>query len=527
MKNNNTKSWKALLAFIIMVTVAGCGEMLDNPTIDEDTGEDITLLLVDFNFFTTRVSYEFVDAENNSTITKPVKMWFTGTHANDIVDYAGKKHTNYNTSLGKMELTVDPNLDISETSPMDYTVNIEIDGYLPFSQKIKINKEGKKTFELLLTKESAGEEVTLEGEKDGDSYIFSFAPETTKSAQANLYKINFSISGDSFNLFTKANEEKFDEIKNPTITLLKYYDFPFIVDNLNMGETKEVGLQVLESGILVKIMINGQRVANLNKGSVDAFAVISEATDILGFAVNNNPWDYKGLTYSLSELGAKYDFLRISPKEISALGCKINFSATANVKSSFSIDGVIKDEQGNFITTVNFKGNFPETFILENVPSGAAQISFRNNNPSFDSIPPISIPDLSTGEQNVVVSAANGYEQYQVILKALCKNNTSIAVAPTYSAEIRIEGSGDYWQGVDMIGGKVDILAKPNEKYEIRLVWNDKEESTTFSTNIDEIQNYGNQSGTTITIGKTEDDSRTQIKIDHQFDQDICDDMDW
>ena len=124
------------------------------------------------------------------------------------------------------------------------------------------------------------------------------------------------------------------------------------------------------------------------------------------------------------------------------------------------------------------------------------------------------------------VDAAEGYQGYQVVLKAFCPNSPSVAIAPSYSGEIKIKNSNDPWQGIDMISGKADIMAKPGQEYELRLLWDGKWETSTFGTEFDSNGNYINRTGSEVTSEKMED-GRTRIIIVHEFDQDICDDMDW
>jgi len=274
-------------------------------------------------------------------------------------------------------------------------------------------------------------------------------------------------------------------------------------------------------------MVNGQRIVYLNGGTVNLEASFNNTPkpDIFGFVeFDIDQWNFEGNLDTIETFGASYDLINASTEEISSLGCNIKF--TSNSISSFSIDADIKDLEGKLIKTVNFKGNFPETFILENVPAKSATVEFRNNNPSFQSISTLEITDLSTGSYEVDVNAAEGYEEYQIVLKATCKDNATIAVAPTYSGEFRIKNSDDAWQGVDMIGGKVDLLAKPNEEYELRLLWEGQWETSIFGTEFDATGNYINKTSSDITSEKMED-GRTRIKVVHEFDQDICDDLDW
>lgn len=542
MKNTvTTNIVKVLLAFFLFANIMGCGEMLDNPTIDKDTGEDITLLIVDFNFFNTRMDYKFVDAETNMLITKPAKMWFTGKHANDIVNFAGEKNAQYNTSQGQMELTVDPNLNISASSPLEYAVNVEIEGYNTYIQGIQVNAEGKKTFELHLTKETSGEETTLTGEEDGDSFVFSIAPETKSASTAEKmhvlsYRIKKSdiirfkdfygefIFEDEEALMKAYNVDKTNFIK---LSIKERPNKPIRTDRLFVGSTSQMVLfNELESGQISKLIIGERKVTDLNGGKITQDASYTGETipDAFGFATKAiDGWILGNTTIEHTSFDFMFTLVSASLKGLCATGSSITFESST--VSSFSIDAVFKNNKDMVIKTTNFKGKFPETFILENVPSESATVTFLNNNPSFKPIADLSIADLCTGDNTIQVEATNGYKQYQVTLLATCKSNKSVAVAPTYSGQYRINKQSEIWQGLDMEGGKVDILAKPNEDYEIRLLWDDQYEGASFRTEFDAEGNYLGISSSKVSSEKIGD--RIRIKIEHEFDQDICDDMNW
>ena len=537
MKNiKNTNSWRIFVILFISVLFSGCGEMLDDPTIDKETGDNITLLLVDFNFFTTRANFKFVDVADNSPITMPAKMWFTGTHANDIVDFTGSKNDDYATSLGQMELTFDPNLSVSANSPLEFAVHVEIDGYQAFSQGIQINSEGNKTFELLLAKEDS-DDTTLTGEEDDDSFVFFVSTTNTKSATSSEeYEIKHKVlksdllkckdyNGESIfnNLEEMMAAYNSDKEHFLVVTMQKTTDYPLVLDRLNHNGTKKlVSFKKLETGTLKSFSLGGRRVADLNEAVITQIAsyVGEPESDIFGFAnFVGDCWEIYGNTIDHSSLNFTYTLASALLAPLCETGCAIKFSS--NALSSFSIVGDFYNSKGQKIKSETFKGGFPTSFNLENVPQESAKIVFRNNNPSFKPIADLNIENLCSGSYEVDVEAADGYEEYQVVLIVTCRDNSEIAVAPTYSGYIRINGSNDEWQGVDMKGGKVNLLAKPNQEYQIKLQWQGEWEYATFHTKFDANGNYQNNTDSKVSSEKMED-GRTRIRIEHEFEQDIC-----
>lgn len=542
MQNTITiKNWKIFVSVLLISVFSSCAEMLDDPTVDKNSGEDVTFLIVDFNFFNTRMNYRLVDIDNNTLITESARIWFTGQNANDIVNFAGEKHDDFSTPQGQIELTVDPNIDITETSPLSYAVHVEIDGYEPFSQGIDIISEGKKTFELLMVKESSGKETTLNGKEEGDGIIFGFADDLKSAKTLEKYKIGYYISWEDLikcedlykNPMYASVEEAKAAYKKDTanfisLTTIKRTDTPTLIDRFtSTSGTALVALRKLESGTLDRIVIGGRKVTDLQGGIIEQSAeyLNTSQPDAFGFAsFPDDSWVIAGTTIAHSTLHFNYTLISVSLEPLTVSGSRIKFMS--NAISTFSIDGDLYDEEGQLIKTINFKGKFPETFILENVPQGAAILTFRSeNNPSFMPIDTVHIAQLCCDEYEVNVMPAEGYQEYQVVLKIICPDNPTMAIAPTYSGEIRIKGSNDQWQGIDMEGGVVDILGKQNESYELQLLWEDEWETSMFSTEFDNFGNYINQ--TNAKVETKEIGTRIQFMIQHEFKQSICNDMGW
>ncbi|HSO89398.1 MAG TPA: hypothetical protein VLQ91_22790 [Draconibacterium sp.] len=543
----NTIKINLLISIVLMMVILtpACDDYFVNPLKDKDTGEDINLLILDFNFFKTRMAYKIADAKTGEIINTEAIIKFTGKNANDIVTYAGEKNQEYQTSVGQLELTTDPNIAISENSPFEFTINVEINGYSPFSKAISIQSEGIKTYELELSKLSDQSETELTGDIDfGVDTVFHFIVSPFKSAMVSEtpYKIGYTITlsnllkftDESNQLLFKNKGEALNAYKNDPenfikITISSFNDYQPGIEFVEIdGKKRNALFHKLETGNLSSLMIAGKKVGSLNGGTIT-----SECTNpsdflpkILTFVnFENNSWKMTGTIINHNTLNFGYTLATVSKEELCAKGSSITFKS--NVISSFAIAADVFDQENKLVTTISFKGKFPETFVIENVPAKAVKLVFRENNPSFKAIQPLQIGNFCGGNYEVLVEPATGYQQYQVVLKAMCRDNKEVAIAPTYNAEVKLKNSA-IWQGINMIGGVVDVLGKPNEDYELRLLWKSEWEYSSYSTRFDANGNY---LGVPVKDAKVQskklNDGRIQIGVEQIFDQNICDDLGW
>lgn len=540
-------TFRNLIVLIAIATLSGCSSYLDNPLKDKETGEDINLLVLDFNFFDTRISVKLTDAKTGSLITSPATIQFTGENGNDIVTFSGEKRPEYLTSQGQLEVTVDPNVSISENSPLAFAVNVQIEGYNNVSKGFQFQTEGKKTIEIELSKNEDEQETEYGGDigfGDGDtSLVISGFSSQLKSAQANelLFRIQYEISISSFlkfrdvngNLLFASSEELMaaynaDQANFLKLTVNKFSDYKPETNTLDInGQPKPALFQKLETGRLTKLVVAGTEVANLNGGTILSRCIYTAtpAADLFGFAVfSADRWHITGTDTAYAELNFSYTVAKASTEPLCPTGSQITFRSDAI--SSFSIDADVYDSENNLLTTVSFKGSFPETFSVENTPQKAVKLVFRNNNPAFQEIPPLEISDFCSGNYEVKVIPNNGFAEYQIVLKAFCPDNPTFAVAPTYSGEYKIKNSDNPWQGADMTGGVVDLLGLPGQEYEYRLLWENEWEYSTLVTEFDENGNYLHSSGSEI-YSERMNDGRIRIYIEHNFSQNVCDDLGW
>lgn len=538
----------SVLITTLVLLVAGCADMLNNPLKDKDTGEDVNLLIIDFNFFTTRMSYRFVDAKTGELITSPATVNFSGKNASDIVTFSGEKRPSFSTSEGQLELTVDPNVEITESSPFEFAATVEIDGYNTLTKTFQLQNEGKKTFDLELSKISNSNNNDLNGDvninNDDTTIVFSQVVRTgLKSVNIDTlsYKINYTLTVADFLKLTDENDsvlfhtsgEVVEAYNNDpdhfsSMSVSTFADYPPGIEVIDSGGVlRPVLFHKLETGHFEQLVVSGRQVHHLNGAVISSTATwLDDPTpDIFGFVkFGESNWNFLGTETVYDSLNFSYTLAKASNEELCETGCSISFSA--DVISSFSINADLFDENDKLITKLTFKGNFPETFVLENMPSRAGKLVFKYNNPSFDSIPPVIIDNLCNGDYAVEITGAAGYSEYQIVLQAHCADNPTIAVAPTYNGEIKIKGSDLPWQGVDMVGGVIDLLGKPNQEYQLRILWEEEWEYSTFFTEFDENGNYYHDTDSHITT-EVLDDGRIRINVEKTFSQSVCNTLGW
>jgi hypothetical protein len=548
----NNKNFKTIIrsfaVLVVFAAISGCSSYLDNPLKDRETGEDINLLVLDFNFFDTRISIKLTDAKDGSLLSVPATLQFSGENGNDIVTFTGEKRAEFTTSQGQLEVTVDPNVSVSENTPLQFAVNVQAEGYTSVSKGFQFQSEGKKTIELELSKTEDEEESEYGGDIDfgeGDTSIVisAVSNQQLKSAQATdfQYRVQYEISIASFlkfkdsngNLLFDSSEELLeaynaDKANFLKLTINKFTGYNPETDVVDIdGQPVSLLFHKLETGRLTKLVVNGTEVASLNGGLILSRCIYTAtpAPDMFGFAVfSTDRWQITGTDTAYTSLNFSYTLAKASTDPLCPTGSQITFRS--GVISSFSIDADVYDMENNLLTTINFKGNFPETFTVENTPQKAVKLVFKNNNPAFQPLPPLEISDFCSGNYEVPVTPSEGYAEYQIVLKAFCPDNPTFAVAPTYSGEFKIKGSENPWQGTNMTGGVVDLLGLPGQEYEYRLLWENEWEYSSLITEFDENGNYLHQSGSQI-YSERMNDGRIRIYIEHNFRQSVCDDLGW
>ncbi len=541
------KRWFPHVMVLLLALLTSCEGMLKDPMKDKETGDNIHLLIVDFNFFKTHITVNLFDATSGNRIELPAILTFAGKNGSDIVTYSGSKKQQHEILRGQLELTVDPGIKASESVPLSFSVTAVAEGYNTMAKTETFLSEGKKSVDIYLSRKS-DETVTQVGggvvTDGGDTTIvFGFAPIVNlKSASVDKpFRINYSLTLNDFLLlkdergqllFDSAGEfwdaynaDKENFLFLSITTFNTYPSWPDVL--IKDGNAQNVILQILETGTIEYMSVGGKKVGSFNGAVMLATCSWTGLAEpaTWGFAAfQNEGWLFKDKQLTIEGLPYSYTVIQASEQTICGLGATIRFDAA--FISGFSIAADIYDMQGKRLYTQNFTGNFPASFVLENVPAVPAKLVFRDNNPSFKSIPDLEIANLCVGDYTVNVAPQDGFTGYQIVLKAFCENNPTVAVAPTYNGEYRFAGSSHPWQGGFMQGGVINLLGKPDQEYEYRLLWENQWETTSFTTTFNADGSYPYVSDSKISSEKLPD-GRIRINVLHTFKQSVCDTMKW
>lgn len=119
MKRKIINLFKVLAITAMAFTSNSCSDLFNDPLKDKETGEDINLLLVDLNFFDTKVTLKFEDIETGELLTgTEITAGLKGDMADSFVNIFGEKSVAFTTSSGIMEFYLDPSV-TPENSPME------------------------------------------------------------------------------------------------------------------------------------------------------------------------------------------------------------------------------------------------------------------------------------------------------------------------------------------------------------------------------------------------------------------------
>ncbi len=145
------------IVFIFVALFTGCRDLLKNPLLDKDSGESMTLLLIDPNFVKTKIAVRLVDNNTLEDINmEPVEVRFTGTDAANLITFLGKKQTTFTTSSSFVEVGYDPNITVNRNSPVGLTVIAISQHYISAPQFVSFSEEGVKNLVIRMISKCSG-----------------------------------------------------------------------------------------------------------------------------------------------------------------------------------------------------------------------------------------------------------------------------------------------------------------------------------------------------------------------------------
>ena len=525
-----------ILVFLLSQVFNACD--FNNFTKDKETGEDLNLLIVDIDFFNTKFALNIFDTETGQAITDEAKISISGKNAGDIVDFTGIKHTELNTTTGKIEFSIDPTVTISENSPVELSLTVEVENYITTSKTVRFYSEGQKTIDINLAKETE-EESTSGGDNGSDTIVIVFDPvppvaSSFKSAQTVLpYTLQMKISKDDILEFKDGNGALIFTSEQQMMDTMAVYGANFFkinyIVNYNFIPQSEI-LNINDS--YFNLLFHKQNETIIKSMYVGATAIHSfnGFNPILEVSYNSAPkpdnfgfWKFMehhtfiGSRQMVDSLPFQYLIAQTSALNICDKGASIQFNC--DKKSSFSLRAKAFDELGRYLTSFSFNGTLPETFQLENVPETAFTLKFEPNYFAFEPIPDLKVDDPCNGNYSIDLIPKSDMKEFNLALTAYCSENPSLAIGVTYNIDYRPAGINAPWQEIQLKGGVAYFLAQLDTEYELRVIWEGKYEYINVTTNLG--QEIPMDENTKVEIWEDEN-GVVHIIASHLFEQDIC-----
>lgn len=156
---------KYLSRFILTAAIVfgvSCEDMFRNPLDDKETGDRITLLLLDRNFIDTKLLIWFVDAETEEPVEgQYIELQIWGENAGKLITFGGKKPGLFSTEIGFLELACDPNFNVSGEEPLEFTMMAKGESLMSVPQFFSYTQEGTKDIIIRMNKLGPGEPLKL------------------------------------------------------------------------------------------------------------------------------------------------------------------------------------------------------------------------------------------------------------------------------------------------------------------------------------------------------------------------------
>lgn len=469
-----------LTIFFFGAGIMACKDLFKDPSKSKDTGDKVTLLLLDRNFINTKINIRLVDINGQQlSTTEPVQVQFFGNDASNLITFGGKKRTTYSTSSGYVEVGYDPNIGVSSQDPIELTVLASNDNYVSVPQSLKYTSEGTR-----------------------DVIITMYAKPTLKSAKLNGFNEPFDLT---FNSQPQSSNFVFiaDVSSSPTGTSYVYKNLyiPSVNGNIVCSNLKDAvkysdyGVYYQKNGSGVMPVANPVKNANLQSG-----AFVYTAVQPSGVAQCD-----KGLKIHVSASNGS--------SGSGVFDYKLTFSDNTTKSGKISCD-------------------FPSDIQIE-------QIFYPSANPSvkvellgdgqYGVSPAVTLSSACDGTANFTLTSKSGLKTYKLVTRYSCPDS-NVGLGLTTPCDFRLKGSTDAWTTFQFQGGVCTILLTAGKEYEFRFNIDGKYYTYILPTDPNEVrsflQNTQSPDFSFRNLEITNTETLVTISCDVQFSQMVCDQMD-
>jgi len=439
----------ALLVLTLFVTNS-CNDLLNNPMKDKETGEDLTLLLLDFNFFETKFTFHFVDSMGEYITDKNISVYLLGDDAANIVDYNGKKNDVYTPSKGRLGLAYDPNVRVTESDPVEFTVFVDVEdqSYEAIPVEVYFSEEGNYDVEVELFKTEELKSAVL-------------------SPGTEPFNVNFNNT-----LIKKNNDPVWKALSGVRYANGKSYYSVFRATLPPVGKLTSTNFTLNES--LYK-----------NWG-LEGYYFISGDRKTKEFKLTNKEIEVKANTVSFKAYSATElkNVLRCTKGIFVNVHEKFNQTGTGNFKYKL-LNGtdVVKTGRISFPSlpfTVNI-GAF-------NYPASATSLKFKleGDNQYTIETSEVNMTNFCGDTVKFVAKSKTGLVPYKIVISITCPGNV-IGITPSMGGKFRVTGSQDPWTYFEFVQGTCTLLLNPGATYSVEGYLGDMTAEFDFPTDESKI----------------------------------------
>ena len=472
----------ALAGILVMGTLlSGCKDMFKDPMIDKETGEDVTLLLMDMNFIKTKINVQVQDMTTGLPIeNEELLISFYGEDAENLVNFEGYKNTDYTTSAGLVEVGYDPGIPVNSQDPIELTVMVESENYISAPQFVSYTSEGVK--DLVLEMIPLNELKSAKLGAYGEPFDLNFNGQP-KSPQL-VFVTDFSLfkTGTDYKYINNYKTSASGPLVcNNLIDTQLYADYGVYITS----KTPASNLMPPALPTKSKALVSGDKVFSAVKKSA-----MLKCTDVLKLKV----------THARGAIGT------------GIFNYKINFSDASTKTGRISC-------------------TFPSTNVIE-------QLYYPASNPAvkveligdaqYDISPAVNLNSPCGATASFVATPKTNLMNYKLITRYSCPKST-LGMSLSMTGEFRKKSSTGLWTSFKFIEGIADLVMVPGVDYEYRVNLKGVYYYFTLPNSPEKVQSFlaNNVSPDFIfrNLTVTSTPNLVTINADVQFSANVCDVM--
>lgn len=454
-----------------LVGTQNCSDLTNNPLKDKDTGNDITLLLLDPNFFDSKFTFEFVDYSTGQVLEgTQVGFMLIGDRVNDLVTIGGEIKESHVIEAGFFELFLDPNKNISVEYPVSLSAYAWNENYLSLPLTIETTQEGNHVYQVQMVPLN---QKSASVYQDSEPYQISISGSTTPSIiPINTTDNGFSIHSLFTNEITSGGSPD-DPCSNPFICAIKKCCKDVTGETINLE-----AINLPQSELFTHCGFVEGGTSFKNQAEVNPSTIFSLEKNQSAYSISRPT----GLNKCDAGTG-----LTLEVKEANNAAGSGRFYYTIKFSNNTSVTGWF---EANFKTM--------STTLIENLyypaQDPAVEVSLQGDGQYDISPATISLATPCNTKASFTATPKSNLTHYHMVGKYYCLGASSVGITPSQSFSFRFRKKGltleSDWTQFLMVEGVSDIWLERGTLYEFAISTPKRWEAYELPTSKDQIESF-------------------------------------